>query len=275
MDIPQYENKNDLFAYLVKNKSLLIAQKTAGMKTADGVFLAPLRTQDKDDENKALSTGQMEELMNSDAIRAKLVINTTNIMDSHMDVHLPGLWKKSLQETKALYLLKEHKLSFEGIITDEVKAGTQKMKWNELGLPYMGETEALVFDVVIEKARNPYMFEQYARGRVKNHSVGMRYVKYKLAINSTLYPEEKEVYDKHIEEIANKADVEANGWFWAVYEAKAIEGSAVPIGSNTATPTHSVEVKDIVEPEQPTQQNTGAGDTTPNKKKGLSIYQFN
>jgi hypothetical protein len=45
-------------------------------------------------------------------------------------------------------------------------------------------TEALVFNVEIDKDRNDFMFNQYAKGYVKEHSVGMRYVKLELAVNS-------------------------------------------------------------------------------------------
>ena len=51
------------------------------------------------------------------------------------------------------------------------------------------------------------------------------------------YEKEKAVYDKYIDDILNKEEVKKDGYFWAVTEAKAIEGSAVPIGSNTITPT--------------------------------------
>jgi hypothetical protein len=37
------------------------------------------------------------------------------------------------------------------------------------------DTEALVFNVEIDKDRNDFMFNQYAKGYVKEHSVGMRY----------------------------------------------------------------------------------------------------
>lgn len=42
----------------------------------------------------------------------------------------------------------------------------------------------------------------------------------------------------------NPEVAEEKGYFWAVTEAKVIEGSAVPIGSNWITPTLSVENKD-------------------------------
>jgi hypothetical protein len=55
-------------------------------------------------------------------------------MDSHKDVHLPGIWKKTLQENKDLYLLEEHKFLFQGIITDQVKAYTQLLHGNHWAL---------------------------------------------------------------------------------------------------------------------------------------------
>jgi len=99
------------------------------------------------------------------------------------------------------------------------------------------------------------MFDQYAKGFVKNHSVGMRYVKLDLALNSDskFDQEEKEVWDKHIDSVVNKQDAEDQGYFWAVSEAKIIEGSAVPVGSNQITPVLNIEGK-------------GAGQTTPNNE---------
>ena len=56
------------------------------------------------------------------------------------------------------------------------------MPWSELGFNYPGNTQVLIFNAKILKDRNEYMAEQYAKGRVKNHSVGMRYVSLELAM---------------------------------------------------------------------------------------------
>ena len=153
-------------------------------------------------------------------------------------------------------------MKFDKIITDKVKAAIRVMNWKELGYSYEGTTEALVFDCDVDKARNPFMFEQYSKGYVKNHSVGMRYVTLELALNSEskFDIEEKEVWDKHISEIANKDVAEDQGYFWAVGEAKIVEGSAVPVGSNTITPVLSIEAKEAgastsetIEPDNSTQ----------------------
>jgi len=96
------------------------------------------------------------------------------------------------------------------------------------------------------------MFKRYKAGKVTQHSVGMRYVKLQLAIDNKKYADEYKAWKDYYDMIANKAEVDKAGYFWAVTEAKNIEGSAVVRGSNFATPTTSVqETKD--EPEQPTQ----------------------
>ena len=56
-------------------------------------------------------------------------------------------------------------------------------------------------------------------------------------INDDDYPVQKENWDKYIEMVANRADAEADGYFWAILEAQIIEGSAVLFASNCVTPT--------------------------------------
>jgi hypothetical protein len=67
----------------------------------------------------------------------------------------------------------------------------------------------------------------------------MRYVKLELAVNSENedWKEEKAIWDANIDKIVNKEDAGKQGYFWVVKEARVIEGSAVPNGSNPVTPT--------------------------------------
>jgi hypothetical protein len=51
------------------------------------------------------------------------------------------------------------------------------------------------------------------------------------------YKEEYANWVQYAPMVANIADAEAQGFFWAVLEAKVIEGSAVVKGSNIITPT--------------------------------------
>jgi len=238
-----FATKEDLFKELRENKSVLIAQKKMITKEADST----IHIVEVEDRNKEANKAEANDVTSFNKIAAKLVINTTNLMDSHSDVHLKGIWNKSAKEQKNILLLQEHQMKFNSIISDSVTAEVKRMTWKSLGFDLEGDTEALIFNAEIDKARNEFMFNQYAKGYVKEHSVGMRYVKLELALNSeSKYDtEEKEVWDKYIKEIVNKEAAEEQGYFWAVSEAKIIEGSAVVKGSNYATPTISVEaVKD-------------------------------
>jgi len=241
--IPEFKTLEEKFEYLRANKRLIFTQKKSAVKFSDplqhlnfvpgtGLYAA-----------KALSLSGGGEVA---LFKVKLAINTTNLLDSHSDVHIPGLWTKSLKERRDLFLLKEHNLSFESIISDVITATADKMTWKSLGFKFDGETEVLVFDTEIEKERNEYMAEQYAKGRVKQHSVGMQYVKLFLCMNSQskFDIEEKANWDKYYPQVVNQKDADSQGYFWAVTEAKVIEGSAVPLGSNFATPVISIEPVD-------------------------------
>lgn len=240
IEIPHFKDKKKLFEFLAENKETLIAQKKASYKQADGVVFNDLFCTEKEDSFK--SNNPID--LTVDSLKVRAIINTTNYFDSHRDVHIPGLWKKSLSINKMIMHVQEHKsYEFDKIISEgkNLKAYTQKYTWKELGYNWEGETEALVFDSVVKetgkKPRNPFMFEQYANGYVKNHSVGMRYIKIVMAINDENYGAEFEAWEKYFPQVVNSDDAEKSGYFWAVTEARAMEGSAVPMGSNVITPT--------------------------------------
>jgi hypothetical protein len=245
----EFATKEELFLELKKNKSFLIAQKRMTMKFADAFFHCP---NDHTASAKAVAS-------NSDLLDATLIINTTNVLDSHDDVHIKGIWNKNVKENPTKLLLQEHKMAFNFVISDEVKTSTKDFTWKELGFKFDGSTEALVFNTQISKDRNPFMFGQYSKGYVKEHSVGMQYIKLFLAINSDLadLEEEKAVWDKYYPEIANKERADDKGFFWAITEAKAVEGSAVVKGSNFATPTLNIQAskEELTDPTTKVSQN--------------------
>lgn len=238
-DIPFFKEQKELYKFLVDNKETLVAEKKYFTKHGDCMAFNHVLYDAKGTVIKANAPVDSSTLSQ---LKVSVVINSTNIMDSHGDVHLPGLWKKSLSENKMIKFLQEHQMAFDHIIADkkELKAYTQKMSWGDLGFNYGGQTECLTFDATILKSRNPFMFDQYAKGYVDNHSVGMQYVTIVMCINE---PDEAwcgaeyEAWQKYFPIVANQDAAEQKGYFWAVKEAKVIEGSAVPIGSNVATPT--------------------------------------
>jgi hypothetical protein len=265
--IPKFNTLEDKFAFLKANKQLIIDAKKKATKIADAVsFKAPVEYS-KDNVTKSVNkTVDLPEDIES--VIAKVVINTTNIIDSHDDCHIPGLWKKSLSEMKSTYLLQEHQMQFDKVISDNISAYTKSYSWADLGFPeYKGNTEALIFDADISRERNEFMFNQYANGWVKEHSVGMRYVQLFMCINSQdkRYTEEKTNWDKYYPMVANKEVADEEGYFFAVTEAKIIEGSAVLKGSNSATPTL------IVEPSTADTQQMQAAKALETKRKEFFI----
>lgn len=238
LKIPEFETKDELFKFLKDNNDTLQRQKKAKEKQADSVIFV------SGGDSALEVTKAVGASSNPDELKVKVVINTTNILDSHGDVHQVGIWNKSVKDNNGILFLQEHRLAFDKIIADgdELKVSVQTFTWKELGFNFNGNTEALVFDATIKRDRNPEMFKQYANGWVKEHSVGMRYMQLVLCVNSEkdYYGAEKEAWDKYISTVINKELAEDRGWFYAVKEAKVIEGSAVPKGSNFATPTLEV-----------------------------------
>ncbi len=272
-----FSDHGELFDTIRAEKAILKARKKSVLKEADahtmsyGLYAPELTLPTLSEEIKFESSKDFlngfsvkSDTENITKLNVKHIINTTNLMDSHEDAHIPGLWGKTLKENRRPYLLEEHKMSFKTIIAGEgnVKAFTETRTWKELGAPWEGTTQALTFKSLIEKSRNEYMFDQYLKGLVNNHSVGMRYVKIFLAMNSESKwdTEEKDIWDKYIDQIANKETAEALGYFWAVTEAKMVEGSAVPMGSNWITPTESVEPKGAAETGTPEPRKQEPGD---------------
>ncbi|WP_137905506.1 hypothetical protein [Chryseobacterium sp. 2VB] len=234
----QFATKEELFKELSANKALLKANKMLQMKESDSIAYSFAVNEKKE----ALKAGEVrfEEI---NVLDVKVVINSCNLFDSHSDVSIDSSWNRTVKNAKRVLLLEAHKAQFDKIISDEIELKVEVISWKDLGFDYEGSTECLVFYARLRKDRNPFMFEQYAKGYVKEHSAGLRYIQIELAINSEAEwnREEKEVWDKYYPKIANKEDVDQYGYFWAVLEQQIREGSAVVFGSNFATPTMSVE----------------------------------
>lgn len=230
------EAMKELIAY----KKTLVAQKKAIIKEAD-----PLPYYTVNGERTAEKAGAAQ-LEDATVINVVAVSNACNYFDSHGDVSINGSWNRTAKNTKNGLHLQEHINKFDHLISDEVYFKVETKTWKELGFEYEGTTECLVMYSRVEKETNPFMFNKYVKGKVKNHSSGLMYITILLAVNNSAdwAKEEKEVWDKHYPAIVNKDDVDDRGYFWAVLEQKIIENSAVLRGSNPATPTISVEPAD-------------------------------
>lgn len=247
IELPSFNTKSERNDYLLEHADDLCYQKKNEFKEAPSIEAPVIRVRSISQDKSTNSE--------KDVLTVKAVINTTMIMDSHDDVHINDLFSKSINENKRIKHIQEHKSGFEYIISDkeDLNVYTKIFKWRDLGYDVDGETQALIFESKVRKERNEFMYNQYMKNRVDNHSVGMYYVIIKMAINDEResYKENKAEFDKWIDKIANKDEVLKQGFFFAIYEAKIKEGSAVPDGSNPITPTlsrnkHSEEVVNTV-----------------------------
>lgn len=191
------------------------------------------------------------EPITSDFIKVKAVINTTNIIDSHQDLHLAKIWNKTVNDNPFAYHLKQHKSEFESVISNKAKSYNEPFNFNQLGLDADFMTIANINEFVLERSKMPLMFDAYKNGDVREHSVGMIYVSMELAY----YDEDSEKQMAYFEEMKKQAVnpevADELGYFWVVSEAKKREGSAVVFGSNSVTPTLSVK---NYEPQSSTQK---------------------
>lgn len=276
LKVKSFATKRESDLWLVENQARMKAERRCEPKFTSGQNFGSLTAisfavNKKGEKIKAEVMDSDEDGdMDTGVINVKVIINATNILDSHRDVHLPGIWKKSLSEKKLIYLCQEHDLSFKGIISDELKAYTQVFTFKELGVDLEGSAECLVFDAIVREDRNEFMFNQYKKGYVRNHSVRMEYVKEYFCMDSdepecTQY---KEAWDKYSPLVANTEDLAKVNWFYAVTEAKIRdEGSAVVKGSCFATPTIDMTIENKIQAEKPLESNEPPAGTQNEKKK--------
>lgn len=260
----EFGSKDDLIKELIEKKEELKAIKKAV----------------NDRESKPINAHYFEK--SKDTIKAiemeegyvYAVINTTNILDSHGDLHVNGIWNKSAQEQNGkTYYVADHEIKMNSIIAypQDVEVMIKEVSFNELGYNYSGNTQALIFKVAKDKIRLKAAQDVINDAIKIQHSIRMQYVDLDLAVNSDdkAYQEEKETFDKYFPMIANKPNEELI-YFWVIKEAKiAREGSMLPFGSNPITP---LEQKDI---EPSTDTHKKEKPSTDTSKNNFSINELN
>lgn len=262
----EFSTKDELFDYIIKNEKLIIQDKCSKIY------------------NFSLSeTKQNVDCIINEEIKTKAdwiedgflypVISTTRYRDSHKDVHLDGCFTKTVKEQqgKVNYCL-DHELRYDSIIAFDknVEMIVKNISWNLVNKSYKGETQALIFKIKEEDFKRKDVLKDIKEHKSEfQNSIRMRYITVKIGINSNR-PEDKEYkkyYDKKINEIVNKEEVEEDGYFFGVEELSIVrEGSLVVAGgSNDATSI--IQESKSEEPEQSTQ--------TEQKNEPIQITYFN
>lgn len=223
-----FASKGELFADLKKYKETLIGLKKN--RNSDSIKSVQIKGLE---ETKGL---ELEDGF------VYAVINTTKVLDSHNDVHLDGIWNKSVNEQQGkIYFVADHDLSVKSVIAfpQDVEISVKEIPFKNLGTKFEGNTQALIFKVAKENIKLEQARQIIEEKQPIEHSVRMEYVKMDLAINSedAEFKEEKAIWDNTFSMVANKERAIENGYYWAVSEAKIIkEGSMVLAGSNDVTP---------------------------------------
>ena len=253
--IPHESKGKELTDFLVANKSELIQQKCAfPIKSEPNQFPYELIKRTKANASKAEGQGDSVDLTTLDVT---CIGNSANWIDSQLDMLLPDCWKKTIKErgtSGKIYHLRDHKQSTEGIIGKPSAFYSKDYSLAELGLEgFYGNTQCLVMDSTLMESLDEKLFALYSNKMIKQHSIGMQYVKLDLAINDPNSPDEFAVWNKYFAQAINKDVATQCGYFWVVYEIKLLEVSAVLWGANELTPT--IESENKSEPLKDTQKN--------------------
>ena len=228
----EYSSKEELFEDLKANKELIIREKKSQIfKSCDkgsAVGVKPLKI----DAIKGIDL---------DDNFHYIAVNTTNVLDSHGDLHVKGLWNKSVKDQQGKnYLVTDHKMELSNVVAkkENVEMFVSDIAYSSINKSFDGSTQALIYKVAKADIINPLAKEWLESKSDIEASVRMQYVNVELAMNSTAKSdkEEKKVFDTYVSQIANKGDFEEIDYFWVVKEAKNIgESSLVLAGSNGAT----------------------------------------
>lgn len=257
-----FSTKEELFEELKANKDLIIdAKKSEIYKSCEkgqGVVAKSLDLLKFNDQFKEIKI---------DDNFYYFAVNSTRILDSHDDLHVDGIWKRTVKDIQGKnYLVEDHELELSKVIArkEHIEIFTAKIPFSLIGKNYKGETEVLIYKVPKNQIKNETIKEWLNSGDSIECSVRMQYVTVLIALDSN-NPEdatEKKNYDDYIDQIANKDDFEYIPYFFIIKEAKNVkESSLVLFGSNSSTgvvKTENIEaVEDTskIEPSNDTQEN--------------------
>lgn len=260
MKLKDFNSKQELFKHIRENKALLVDAKKSEIYKSIDKGLSVVTNQ-----NSISKIADTTKSFNIDKDYYYFVVNSSNILDSHLDMHIDGNWEKTVKEQQGkTYLVFDHKLQRSDIIAmrKDVEMFTATIPFSALGKSYNGNTYCLIYKVHKSKIVNQEAKQWLEDGHDFEASVRMQYMDISVAMDSSHKDDEKEKenFDKYFPLIANKDDFQELDYFWIVKQAKNIhESSLVLFGSNSAT--GRVEEKeepsnhsDVIEPTKVTQE---------------------
>lgn len=255
--IPEFKTQAELFKYLKDNHRQIVAQKCSTPHKSDdfdyGVLELRANSKEKIGQKVTKSIKVNDSLMD-DEIGVQVITNMAGWCDSYMDVLIPDCWQRTISEKGAsnkqlIYHLKNHGDYLNGYATDHIIGGNVQMssKWVDLSQfnieSDLKQGQALIGDSIVRKKYDAKCFHLYSDDEIKQHSIGLMYLKLLLCMNSNEEEDSfyKENWDTYYKYVINKDKVDSKGFFWAVAEIKLLEYSAVLYGANELTTVQGVD----------------------------------
>lgn len=247
--IPEFGTKAELFSYLRINEKKLIAQKKSlAIKSDDLEFGYSIIESSKKTgiKTKAAMPGDPED-DNDGEIQVDIIANMSGWCDSYLDVMVKDNWNKSINDLgasgqKLVYHLKNHDYCTDAIIARDPSLYTKDIDLSIFNFTSdIKKAQGLLMSSTVCEEYDQKAYKLYRDKQVKQHSIGLRYVKIFLCIDSTEEEDAmyKDNWDKYYPGVINKDKVDSKGYFWAVTESQILEVSVVLFGANELTPVIS------------------------------------
>lgn len=279
--LPQFSTQKELFAYLRKNADKIITQKRSLPTTSDdldfgySIIEATKRFSSKRKQIQQQDGGEDT----PQELQVEVIANVSGWCDSQMDVMIKDNWNKSINDLgasgqKLIYHLKNHEYSTDSIVGKDPNLYTKDIDLSMFNFKSdIKKAQALLMSSTVCEDYDCKTFQLYEDEQIKQHSIGLQYIKIFMCINSTEEEDAmyKENWDKYYPQVINKDRVDSKGFFWAVTESKILEVSVVLYGSNELTP--------VLTTSQPTDDTEGEpGKTTPqqpSQKSEAAVKEIN
>jgi hypothetical protein len=177
-----FETKEQMFKELMLNKEFIIKEKTSNILKSCEKGLSIVANQDA--IFKALETNKALKLDND---YYYFVVNSSNILDSHRDLHVKGNWDKSVKEQQGkVYLVFDHQLKRNEIIAmkEDISMFTAEIPFSLIGKNYDGDTYALIYKVAKNSSKHIINYQFAISQKMAKElacSVKTKYIKNKMS----------------------------------------------------------------------------------------------
>ena len=239
-----YSTKEELFKALKENKDKIIGIKKKTIYTGYDALHPESSKQIVSNSQiklKAIDKAVTKDLF-KDTDYYYFAVNTTNVLDSHNDLHVKGIWNRSAKmQSGKNYLVDTHSLTIKDVIAypEDVEIFVADIPFKSIGKDYEGNTEALIYKVKKDAVIGTEIKDAIESGKTMQASVKMQYVQMEIAMKSDAEEDKEELktYNEYKDQIANISEFKEEPlYFFVQKEAKNIhESSLVPFGSNSAT----------------------------------------